>query len=98
MAGTSPFAYLQDRRMVSAAKKEWEIKDWRWIDQGGKVQCVRRFGLEPEDAGEGPPTPTTARRRRLGAVRHVTAVEMSKDVSEDVSLIPRIPSLANDSG
>ncbi len=45
-------------------------------DGGGKVQCVRRFGLAPEENAEG------VMRRK---VRHVTAVEMSQHNAEDVS-------------
>jgi len=123
VAGTSPYAFLYDRRMVKVARGEWDVGaggGWRWDDQGGKVQCVRRFGLgpEPEEVGEGEPSSNQQRSggngtgvtggqasgtvdgdtqseenrrealrrraRRRRAVRHVTAVEMSKDNAEDV--------------
>ncbi|KAJ9090733.1 hypothetical protein QFC19_009475 [Naganishia cerealis] len=50
VAGTTPYAYLQDRRMVRLMKDEWATGGFAKggeADQGGKVHCVRRFGLNP---------------------------------------------------
>lgn len=94
VAGTSPYAYLQDRRMVRLAANEWGSQR----DQGGNVQCVRRFGLSSADeeaqarAGDGQSSsPAEARRRRRynESIRHITAVQMSEHVAEDVSFASR---------
>lgn len=67
--------------------------EWgRTKDQGGKVQCVRRFGLAPEEEEEsemgseilGQDT-ETRRKMSKNMVRHITAVQMSEHVAEDVS-------------
>ncbi len=102
VAGTAPYAYLQDRRMVRVARNEWAVPGWKWRDQEAKVQCVRRFGLRPEvppeqgreGSEEGEETRAQSRRmaararvRRARAMRHITAVEMSKDNAEEVSAL-----------
>lgn len=47
-AGTSPYAYLQDRRMIpSLLKKDWGMR-LDENDEGMVTKCVRRFGI-PED-------------------------------------------------
>jgi hypothetical protein len=100
VAGTSPYAFLQDRRMVRPMKEEWATGGFAGgeADQGQKVHCVRRFGLDPhaeeeEDAAgevQGMTEDERARRReatrrRRHMVRHITAVDMSDHNAEDVS-------------
>lgn len=78
VAGTSAYAYLQDRRMTKQIAEEWSHR----VDPGSQVQCVRRFGLPPSsDKGPG-----EAKRERWNSPRHITAVRMSPDVAEDVNL------------
>ncbi|KAJ9114679.1 hypothetical protein QFC22_005555 [Naganishia vaughanmartiniae] len=100
VAGTAPYAFLQDRRMVRPMKEEWAkgtFTSGGEADQGGKVHCVRRFGLdrnaEEEDdhsAGDGDvPEEERVRRReaarrRWHMVRHITAVDMSEHNAEDL--------------
>ncbi|KAI5454410.1 hypothetical protein NCC49_004463 [Naganishia albida] len=99
VAGTSPYAFLQDRRMVRPMKEEWATGGFVGgeADQGQKVHCVRRFGLDPnaeeeEDAAgevEGMTDEERARRReatrrRRHMVRHITAVDMSDHNAEDL--------------
>lgn len=100
VAGTSPYAFLQDRRMVRPMKEEWATAGFSGgeADQGHKVHCVRRFGLDPNAETEEDRTgevegmteeertrrrEETRRRRRM--VRHITAVDMSDHNAEDVS-------------
>ena len=78
VAGTSAYAYLQDRRMTRQITEEWSHR----VDPGSQVQCVRRFGLPPR-AGTGQDGPKAS---RWDSPRHITAVRMSPDVSEDVRL------------
>lgn len=75
VAGTSEYAFLQDRRMTRQITQEWSHQ----VDPDSQVQCVRRFGLPPGEPG-------ITRRSRWGSPRHITAVRMSPDVAEDVSL------------
>lgn len=101
VAGTSPYAYLQDRRMVRPMREEWSTRGFGGeADQGGKVHCVRRFGLDPnaheeeDQAGEVEGMTDEeinrrreAARRRRHMVRHITAVDMSDQNAEDVSIL-----------
>lgn len=51
-AGTSPYAYLQDRRMnPRILKEEWGVK-MDGNDETSLSKCVRRFGI-PEDGFDG---------------------------------------------
>lgn len=82
-------------------KEEWALGGFEGeADQGGKVHCVRRFGLDPnaqeeEDAAgevEGMTDEERTRRReaarrRRNMVRHITAVDMSDHNAEDVSFV-----------
>ncbi|KAJ9117123.1 hypothetical protein QFC24_006582 [Naganishia onofrii] len=85
--------------MVRPMKEEWAkgaFTSGGEADQGGKVHCVRRFGLdrnaeeeEEQAAGEQDvPEEERARRReaarrRRHMVRHITAVDMSEHNAED---------------
>ncbi|KAG7531942.1 hypothetical protein FFLO_04010 [Filobasidium floriforme] len=71
VAGTSEYAFLQDRRMTRQISQEWSHQ----VDPESQVQCVRRFGLPPGESG-------VTRRSRWGSPRHITAVRMSPDVAE----------------
>jgi hypothetical protein len=76
VAGTSKYAYLQDRRMTKQIAEEWSHR----ADEDARVQCVRKFGIRP--------TPNTEHRNELAQAwmepQHITAVRMSPDVAEDV--------------
>ncbi|GAA5915681.1 hypothetical protein JCM8208_006415 [Rhodotorula glutinis] len=49
IAGTSPFAYLHDRRMVGRSmQRDWHLPPSALSPSSSLTQCVRRFGL-PDD-------------------------------------------------
>ncbi|KPV71705.1 uncharacterized protein RHOBADRAFT_56528 [Rhodotorula graminis WP1] len=49
VAGTSPFAYLHDRRMVGRTmQRDWHLAPSSLSPSSSLTQCVRRFGL-PDD-------------------------------------------------
>jgi hypothetical protein len=87
--------------MVRPMKEEWAVPGFAGeADQGGKVHCIRRFGLDPdaheeEDAvgevegmtDEERTRRREAARRRRHMVRHITAVDMSDQNAEDVSVL-----------
>ena len=82
VAGTSKYAYLQDRRMTKQIAEEWSHR----ADEDARVQCVRKFGIRP--------TSSTEHRNELAQTwmepQHITAVRMSPDVADDVSMIDQL--------
>ena len=81
VAGTSPYAFLHDRRMVRRSMQE----EWgQTMKSDVMTQCVRRFGLPPE---EEVPREQEKRQRRWDAELQITACKLSESNGRDVRLL-----------
>ena len=86
VAGTSPYAFLHDRRMQrSSMRDQWQVE----MKDGLATQCVRRFGLPPrteEKEGEN----GKKGKRRWEAEMQVTACKLSESNGRDVSFLNHV--------
>ncbi|BGP01869.1 hypothetical protein JCM10021v2_005577 [Rhodotorula toruloides] len=76
VAGTSPYAFLHDRRMIRAPMlRDWGIAPPSDPSSSSLTQCVRRFGV---------PHPTTPHKGEIS--HHIVAAKLSPDNPRDLLL------------
>lgn len=79
VAGTSPYAYICDRRMLPRQTPSWGP----YIKSAGDVYCVRKLGLPDEEWETVSPR---GRRRLFDGERHVSCVKMSGENADEVAV------------
>nr|KIR88499.1 hypothetical protein I308_01568 [Cryptococcus tetragattii IND107] len=79
VAGTSPYAYICDRRMLPRQTPSWGPH----IKSAGDVYCVRKLGLPNEEWETVSPR---SRRRLFDGERHISCVKMSGENADEVAV------------